>query len=506
MALAYRQPGVNVSETVTPQISPLVAAPADVCIVGRARGYQTKTDQFPLVGTTPIALPGLPVGAVVTAVDSVKDALDPSKGQATGAGYTVTTDYTISTANGTVTRVGAGAIADGAIVNVTYRYVASDYWDAIRLYDMAAVEERFGPSVNATGNAISSNLSYAAAIAFENGAPSVVCQPIFKRATPGDPTTAKQDVDDTTAAAVSTWTDTLFALRDIEDINILVPVVGQSLPNVGDATWLSIAQTFQDHIQYMKTNDQQMIVILGEDSSASATVAQKATLRTHAQTLAGRYGGAVAENTVMVSPSKFGRAFPAYGVTNFVGGQFVSAAIAGMIASRPVSASLTRKTVSGFTSVAPWTSGLSLQDQDTDASNGLMVISQNRGLIRVRHSITLATDTSARRELSVVRAKHRLIESVKDTLESQIIGNLIADENAPFVVASAVEGVLASLLQERDIVDYGPPSARLMSLEPTTIQVKFSYRPAFPVNYIDVSFSLDLTTQTITDATSAATT
>jgi hypothetical protein len=50
----------------------------------------------------------------------------------------------------------------------------------------------------------------------------------------------------------------------------------------------------------MKTNDQQMVVILGEDSSASATVAQKATLRTHALTLAGRYGGAVAENTVLV--------------------------------------------------------------------------------------------------------------------------------------------------------------------------------------------------------------
>jgi hypothetical protein len=97
-----------------------------------------------------------------------------------------------------------------------------------------------------------------------------------------------------------------------------------------------------------------------------------------------------------------------------------------------------------------------------------------------------------------VRAKHRLIESVRDTLDRQIIGNLIADENAPFVVSSAVSGVLAELLQQRDIVDYTAPSARLLSLEPTTIQVKFSYRPAFPVNYIDVSFSLDMTTQTVT--------
>jgi hypothetical protein len=499
MPQAYRQPGVRVSETVTPQVSPLVAAPADVALVGRARGYQVKTDQFALTGTSAIPLPGLPTGATVTAVDSVKDALDPSKGQANGNGYTVTTDYTVSTANGTITRVGGGGIADGAVVNVTYRYVAVDYWDPIRLFDMAAVEERFGPSVTTAGNAINSHLSYAASIAFENGAPSVVCQPLFRRTTPGDPTSARADVDDTQAAALSSWTDTLFVLRDIEDINILVPVVGQSQPNVGDATWLSIVQTFQDHVQYMKSNDQHMIVVAGEDSSASNTVAQKATLRTHAVTLAGRYGGAVAENTVFISPSKFRRAFPAYGVTGFVGGQFVAAAIAGMIASRPVSSSLTKKSLSGFVEVVPWASGFSRQDQDTDAASGLMVVSQNRGLITVRHSVTTATDSSARRELSVVRAKHRLIESVRDTLDRQIIGNLIADENAPFIVSSAVAGVLAELLQMRDIVDYTAPSARLMSLEPTTIQVKFSYRPAFPVNYIDVSFSLDLTTQTITD-------
>lgn len=504
MPLAYRQPGVRVSEVVTPQISPLVAAPADVALVGRARGYQVRTDQFTLSGTGATLLPGLPSGATVTSVDAVKDALDPSKGQATGAGYTVTTDYTVQLAAGTITRVGAGGIADGSLINVTYRYVPQDYFEPIRLFDMAAVEERFGPSVNPTGNAIQSHLSYAASIAFENGSPSVVCQALFKRATPGDPTTARGDVDDTQAAALSSWTDTLFVLRDIEDINILVPVVGQSQPNIGDATWLTIAQAFQDHVQFMKTNDQHMIVILGEDSSASVTVAQKATLRTHAGTLAGRYGGAVAENTVMIAPSKFRRAFPAYGITNYVGGQFVASAIAGMIASRPVSSSLTKKSLSGFIEVAPWASGLSRKDQDDDAATGLMVINQTKGLISVRHSITLATDSSARRELSVVRAKHRLIESVRDTLDRQIIGNLIADENAPFVVASAVSGVLAELLQQRDIVDYSAPSARLTSLEPTTIQVKFSYRPAFPVNYIDVSFSLDLTTQTITD--NAATT
>ena len=110
MALAYKPPSVTVSEVVTPTISPLLAAPALIGIVGLSQGYQVRTDQFKLNGTTPIALPGLPVGAAVSSVDFVKDAIDPSKGQTNGAGYTLTTDYTVSTANGTITRVGAGAI------------------------------------------------------------------------------------------------------------------------------------------------------------------------------------------------------------------------------------------------------------------------------------------------------------------------------------------------------------------------------------------------------------
>lgn len=43
-----------------------------------------------------------------------------------GTLYTVTTDYTVNTTNGTVTRVGAGAIADGGVVYVTYTYALID--------------------------------------------------------------------------------------------------------------------------------------------------------------------------------------------------------------------------------------------------------------------------------------------------------------------------------------------------------------------------------------------
>jgi hypothetical protein len=44
----------------------------------------------------------------------------------TGTLYTVTTDYTVNAANGTVTRVGGGTITDGQVVYVTYTYALTD--------------------------------------------------------------------------------------------------------------------------------------------------------------------------------------------------------------------------------------------------------------------------------------------------------------------------------------------------------------------------------------------
>lgn len=494
MALAYRPPGVSVDETVTPQISPLLAAPALVCLVGPTQGYQTRTDQITLTGTTAVALPGLPAGASLSAVTSVKDALDPTKGATDGSGYVVTTDYTVQLPGGTITRVGAGGIADGRVVNVTYQYIPSDYFQPIRLYDIGSIESRFGSGLNAAGTAINSPVSYAAAIAFENGADSVVVQPLFVRAIPGDPTSARSQPNATQIATASTWSDTLYVLRDIEDINVIVPVIGQSTANVGDATQLSIEQTVQDHLAFMQGQDEYIIALFGEDSSASNTVAQQATLQTHASTLRGRYAGVLAEQTVLVSPSKFSRSLP-NGVVLSVGGQYAAAGISGMLASRPTSSALTRKVISGFSAV---TDGRSLSAKNADAAAGLFVIEQKGGIVLVRHSITLDQTTSARRELSVVRAKHRMIESVKDTIDRQIIGQIIADANATQTVSATVTAVLEQLRLNRDLVDYSAVDARLLSLDPTTIQVRFSYRPSFPLNYVDIQFSVDLTQGQIT--------
>lgn len=494
MSLAYTPPGVSVEETVTTTVSPILAAPALVCLVGLTQGYQTRTDQFVISGTTPIAIPGLPSGAKINSILAVKDVINPSNGATDGSGYVTPADYTVDTNAGTITRVGSGAIANNTIVNVSYTYTPSDYFNPIRLYDIGSVESRFGSGLNSTGTAINSPVSYAASIAFENGADSVVIQPLFKRSTAGDPNTAAGQPNSSQAASLSTWQDTLYVIRDIEDINIIVPVVGQSQANVGDSTIISIFQAVQDHAYFMQTQDQYIVSIIGEDSSASANSATDTTIKSHAATLQSRYGGSIAEQTVLINTAKFIRALPGYNQNITVGGQYVASALAGMIASAPVSSSITRKVISGFISVAD---SRSLQEKNLDAAAGIIVVEQKNTAVLVRHAITIDNTSSARRELSVVRAKHRMIESVRDTIDRQIVGRIIADGNAEATVSATISAVLEQLRLNRDIVEYSAVEARIISLDPTTMQVRFSYRPAFPINNVAVQFSIDLSSGSI---------
>lgn len=489
MALAYTPPGVTVQEVTSPSVSPLLAVPARVCLVGRAVGYQTKTEAVTLTGTTAVALT-VPAGATLaaTAIQKVMDATTPSLAP---NGYTAVTDYTFDSAAKTIARVGTGIIPDGATVYVTFRYTVADYYTPIRLDNMADIEDRFGAAWNTAGTAINSRLSFAAQIAFENGAQEVVLLPLFY-----NNAGVRQDPTDAQAAASATWADNFVALRDIEDINVIVPVVGQADPSVGDSNQLNVIQAAQDHIKFMKGEQQYMVAVVGEDSSASNSVAQKATLRTHAATVAARYGGEVTEQIGFVSPAKYTVALPnSTGGELAVGGQYMAAAIAGMLAARPVSQTLTRKVVSGFKSVAEIRSKA---DKNTDATNGLMVIEQKGFNIICRHAITLSTASTIKSELSIVRAKHRVIESVRSTIDTQIIGQVIADGRAPEVVRSAVIDTLAALVRDKDIVDFSGVQARTLTLNPTHIEVRFSYLPAFPVNYVSIVFSLDLGTGELT--------
>lgn len=592
--LPYQPPGVSVSEDFTPSVNPLLATPANVCVIGKGQGFITKTDRITVTGTEEVSLPRLPAGATLlpgpivkndaspdpdpsytenidyqviyanTPVDeaqtitvggtglggtytlnfngettvgiapnasstTVKTALtglatvddnDITVSGSAGGPYSVTfvgqyagvnvslltADITSMTGTGkTVTvaettqgrsgaaikRVGSG-IDTGATLAVTYQYTPLDYYVPTRLDEQSSVEQKYGPAYNDDGT-IGSEISFAASVAFENGARDIVIQPLFVLTDANDPNSERLRPTPTqVTSATICWGPTLVALRDIEDINIIVPAVGQSFvgDNLSDAEMLEILKKVQAHIRYMKDQQQYIVGIFGEDSSLRSTDATKSTLRNHVLTLQSAYDGVVNEQIVFVAPSKFTRVNPVSGANFYVGGQYVAAGIAGLLAGQPVSSAITRKVVSGFTEVAD---PRSKADKNADAQAGLVVVEQQGGVVRIRHGITIDTSATARREISVVRAKHRMIESVRDTIDTQIIGKVIADGESPLVVASAVAGVLEQLKKVKDLVGYRDVQARISTLDPTTVEVRFSYKPAFPLNYVNIVFSLDLT-------------
>lgn len=503
--LAYFPPGVSAQEQVSPAVNSSLSPTNNVCVIGLAQGYELETQQITLTsGAGPFNVTVLVSGETIQQVSptqafvSVTNAINPTIGAAPNqAGYLQGTDFTATlSSNGTyitVSGINGGALEQGGTINFTYQVIPQNYYTAMRFYSQAAVEQTYGPAFNAQG--IQTPISAGSYFAFEGGAQSVICQPLFVLSNPSNPLSQPLQPTGAQPAQSTTWQQTLYAVRSIPNLNFIVPIVGQSMPNINDATQLSILETVQDHIYYMETQENQYIqTALGEDSSNNSTFATDTTLQNHIQTLAARYGNAVTENIIFIAPSNFQRPLPTQrNVTLYAGGEYVAATLAGQIANSTVNTGFTHTIVPNWTNVPTYRDRAT---KNADAQAGLLVIENNinnPGTIIVRHAITANNTTVDRRALNVVRAKFLMISSLINAFNTQLIGKIPADGNAPTLIAMLTTQTLQSLVNTGAIVDFTGVQASLVPADPTTGQVAFSWLPAFPLDYIDILFSLNLT-------------
>jgi len=124
--MAYTPPGVKVTEFTEPVVNPLLAAPANVCLIGQAQGTQQRTDVVTLTGTTAVALPSVPTdatmvsGSIVSVMDATNPGLAPSR-------YVSGDDWDFNASAKTIARDATGDIPDGTTVYVTYTFTPADY-------------------------------------------------------------------------------------------------------------------------------------------------------------------------------------------------------------------------------------------------------------------------------------------------------------------------------------------------------------------------------------------
>jgi hypothetical protein len=507
MAYPYTPPGVTVDEIVGTSVSPILAGPTTLCVVGLSSGAINAVEQTTLQygdadgnpatadAPVPILLRGVPVDATLNGISEVRDAFS-------GVVYTPTTDYTVQPSNRTITPVASGTIADGTVVRVRYAYTPSNYFAPFRCDSIQAVEERYGSAWSADGLSIGSPVSHGALVAFENGAPFVYVQALF---TPGDVDAPPVQPTTAGAASASTWVSTLAALRDIPEINVVCPIIGQADVSgdgdVSSGTLVSIFNAVQDHIWYMKSQDQWVVGVLGEDSSNGVEVTST-TIINHALALQQRYDNDISEHLALVSPAKFVRGTAGPNQTMFVGGQYAAAAVAGQLASRRVETPLTRKPINGFLRVAEIRRK---EQKNAEAENGILVVEQRGDRVQIRHGLTVNNTSIMKRELSIVRAKHFMIETLFNTFETQIVGQTFADDAAAAVVRSAVIATLERLRSLNIIERYRNVDSRLLTGDPTVAEVRFDYQPLAPLNYVRIIFSLNFETQEITNVTTGTT-
>lgn len=475
------------SNTFTGGTSPGVAISV-VTEGGVSTAYTDQPFQLNYSGGTDqaVALPAYSKDHVVKnakGADLDESALVYSKGTTVDLDYIVTGSnetLTIARSAGTTTM---GAANDRLQVKITYRATPLEYWLPTRVFSQADAEDKYGPAFDSDGN-ISSAVTFGSLLAFENGADSIVIQALFK-----DNGTAKVAPTGT----VADWTDTFESLRNIEDVNVIVPLVQTGGLVGNDATVLSILQEARKHIQYMATVNQYIAVLMGEDSTVGAYAAA-ATLQSHATTLGATNEG---EAIALLTPAAFSYSNPVTGLSMNIGGQYAAACVAGQMAGRPIQETLTRKALIGLTGVG---TNRSEREKNEDAESGLFVIESRGGLVRCRHAITTAnsrlSSTVTQRELNVVRAKHFVMESVRDALDNQVVGQIPVDENATFTVQLVVANVLERLAQDGVVASYDPAGvqARQTANNPTNIEVRFTYVPSLPLNYISIKFSLDTST------------
>lgn len=245
-----------------------------------------------------------------------------------------------------------------------------------------------------------------------------------------------------------------------------------------DAT---LQQTIKDHVTEMSSHEERNERIAFVSGPINESYA---TSIANAQAL---QGGPGAQRMVYVWPTGAYRQDPVLRSQVILDGTFLAAACAGIMASHDAAEPLTRKTISGFIDVTTKTTRTQMNNI---AQNGVCIIENNPTYgIRVRHGITCDPTTAESREISVVRQLDFTAQTVRDLLDINIVATKIT-ANTLAAVTTLVTNALQQLKTNGIIYGFKDVSARISPLDPTQIDVRFTVRPAYPCNYIEITMSV----------------
>jgi len=505
----YQPPGVYVQDTSTPVVTPTGSAASLVTIVGPASGYETVTEAVALHvspgvglqnrGVFTAAVTGPPAIAAPVVTTQAGLVLTPGvdysfvSDTSGGGGSTNAVAMLVRLPSGGPTTPTPNGANEGDIVTVTYSFADADYYTPtlFTAYDQLAAT--YGPALATVAPAdpntsqVTSPITYAAKIAFENGAGQILAL-----------ATNPADGDFRTQLQVA-----YTKLLANPSVSIIVPVLADGLVygnSTSDAHTASAVENMVSdvrlHCDNSAVNGYGRIAIVGVDRNYDSTTEPFPALA--------RFAGD--KRVVLAYPNRLLASNPATATTMEVGGMYLAAAYAGQLAYNPVARGLTRMTVRSFTGIPPVVQqAMTLTANNAMSQAGVAVTELNRlGQLVVRHGVTTDPSSLINREISLVRIADTLFQLVQSGLDFVgLIGQPITAD-MPTQVKGAVSTILENARLSSVIQAWGNLLVRQQSLpngDPTVIEVMFAYAPAVPLDYIEVSFAIDLTTGDLTNST-----
>lgn len=491
----YQPPGVYVEDATSPIVNTTGVAPSVVCIVGAALGYQTYTETVAASTTAGVVLTETGIYSEVNHSTAIADmTVKLTDGttlvEGTGAGtYDYTLAYDATSKLTTLTlNVGGTNLAGNTAVTVvcSYTYTATTYFDPARFTDYQSVSDTYGdPLVSVapatpTASQVASPLSLAAKVAFENGATELVLVPL----------------DPSVSTLAGQLTDALSKVIADDTISVVVPVLDATfaVAPLDEETYLALAQVVDTHCTQASTDGNPRIGIIGLLNGV--TLGGTADGQGAAKALA----GSLSSNRMVVAyPEALNLYNGLINSTTTVDGIYLAAAYAGRLEALPQQKALTKEVIRSFNGIPASIQRIMTKTNKNALSSGGVAVTEidRQGNLTVRHGVSSDMSSVLTREVSITRARDALTVLLQDGLDNAgLIGNAITVDT-PVIVQSAVTGILENAKQSGLIIDYASVAVREQALpsgDPTVLEVKFAYKPALPLNYVVVSFSIDMST------------
>lgn len=447
---SYRPPGVTVKFVENPSTALLPTGLRIPCII--ATGLTTKLVKNVQVtrgtggGGTADTIPDTSLAADVSSVVSVGDFPDLKQ-------YVENTDW--RQVGNTILWISNGqAPTGGNAYYVTYREPkeTADYNSGVLYTSLQDVANDFGdPLISGVLNPITA----AAKLCFDNGAPVVMLI---------QPTTGSQSDLQTAIDSAKN-----------EDIDVLV---------VPQACNTTLDNYVKNHVLTESSPQvrHERVWFRSSDGMSDAVTTVRATAV-----------GVKHERVTVLAPPAFVSTFKDATTTLdqdlLLPSGYLAAAYAGLVCNPVYDAAtpLTRKSLVSVKNLS--TFDYTQVNKDQLGGDGVTVIENNKGDIRIRHALTTDPTNVNTLTQSVVFIKDNIRKDLRGLLDSAYIGSKI-DDSLKSRVAATVGAFLRQKVRDTIIKDYRNVKVNQDANDPRILTVTFDLSPVYPAEFLDITISL----------------